>query len=202
VIPLASTLRERSGWAPALALALFALGLAPGVGLAEQNASVSDRVSRLEAEVANLKVMVVTLESLLRSTPGATLPQESAGNAATASHQDDLVSRVAALETQIGALTSEIDQIDKQMSALEARLSAVPPSAPQTQVPQAEVPQAQVPAALPNKDNAGTDTGDLSKPRWYGPRSDTGAASGEGGPRQILPQGDGSTGSIEQGKGP
>ena len=66
--------------------------------------------------------MIGTLESLLRAKPGTVLPQE----APAVAQDSSLGPRIDALETQITALTSHIEQIGKQMSAFEAKLSAAP----------------------------------------------------------------------------
>ena len=65
---------------------------------------------------------VGTLESLLKSKPGATIPQENtqAQGPAAAAAQGELGARVGALETQISALTSQIEQLSQQLGALQA----------------------------------------------------------------------------------
>ena len=53
---------------------------------------------------------VGTLETLLRAKPGAVLPQEPAGggvDTASSAAVGDFTARVGALETQIGALSSQ-----------------------------------------------------------------------------------------------
>jgi tol-pal system protein YbgF len=105
----------------------------PALGLAQESApqtgqgdTVSARLGRLEDKVRDLQVMVGTLESLLRAKPGTVLSQE----APPVAQDGSLGPRIDALETQITALTSHIEQIGKQMSALEAKLSAAPMVAP------------------------------------------------------------------------
>ncbi len=68
-----------------------------------------------------------TLQSLSATRPGSSVPlaQEGAGPLAPHSGPADLGPRIDALETQIAALASHIEQIGKQMSAIEARLAAV-----------------------------------------------------------------------------
>jgi len=152
----------------------------PTVGLAQDSApqagggdSVSARLGRLEDKVRDLQVMVGTLESLLRAKPGTVLPQE----APSVAQDGSLGPRIDALETQITALTSHIEQMGKQMSALEAKLSAapMPPPAP---LPGAEPPERQGEAPTPPADTTtaaaspdSDDDGDPSKPRWYGPKA-------------------------------
>jgi tol-pal system protein YbgF len=136
--------------------------------------SIDARLGRLEQKIKDLQVLVGTLESFASTKPGAVLPQEAAP--APQGGAGDLAPRIDALETQIGALTNQIEQMAKQMSALEAKLAAtqMPPSAPQAPHV-AEPPERQGEAPAPPADTAmapadSGDTGDPSKPRWYGPK--------------------------------
>ncbi len=167
--------------------------------------SVAARIGRLEDRVRDLQVMVGTMESLVRAKPGAMLSQE-APIPQVPPAPSDLGPRIDALETQIGALTSHLEQIGRQMSALEARLAAAPaPLAP----PDTEPPpfrQGEAPIPPPDRAWAATastqdddETSDPSKPRWFGPKpgSDPLAAlldnDADGAPRNItaaLPGGD------------
>ena len=72
---------------------------------------MSGRLGRLEEKVQDLQVSIGTLESFLRTKPGTTLPQEAPAPVAP-SHEADLSPRIDALETQIGALTSHLEQLD------------------------------------------------------------------------------------------
>jgi tol-pal system protein YbgF len=160
---------------------LLAAAMPAWPGLAQESApqagqggeSVNARLGRLEDKVRDLQVMVGTLESLLRAKPGTVLPQE----APAVAQDSSLGPRIDALETQITALTSHVERIGKQMSAFEAKLSAVQmapaaPAAPSVEPP----PQRQGEAPAPSGDNAtalappASDDGDPSKPRWYGPK--------------------------------
>lgn len=141
--------------------------------------SVSGRIGRLEEKVQSLQVTIGTLESFLRTKPGTVLPQEApAPVTPSVSPAADLSPRLEALETQIGALTSHMEQLSRQMSALEAKLSAAPaPIAPP--LPSAEpVPERQgqalppsppAPSDLAAADTPQEDDPGASKPRWYGP---------------------------------
>jgi len=154
--------------------------------------SVGARLGRLEDRFADIQVMVGTLESLIRSKPGAVLPQEAAapppaqGQAA----QGDIGPRVDALETQIGALASQLEQIGRQMSAIEAKLAGAP--APLAPLPPNDEPppnrQGQALEPLPDSAQASAD-GDTSQPRWYGvkPGADQASPQGPGGPESLLP---------------
>ncbi|MEX1061476.1 MAG: tol-pal system protein YbgF [Methyloceanibacter sp.] len=139
--------------------------------------SIGARLGRLEEKIKDLQVMVGTLESFVRAKPGTVLPQEAPPPVAQGPAQGDLGPRIDALETQITALTSHIEQIGRQMSALEAKLSAAP-ALPAPLPPSAEPPpdrQGQAPAppsdtALASAAGDSGDDGDTSKPRWFGPK--------------------------------
>ena len=141
--------------------------------------SVSARLGRLEQKVKDLQVMIGTLELFVSTKPGAVLPQEAAP-AAPQSSAGDLARRIDALETQITALTNHIEQMGKQMSALQAKLAAaqMPPPAPETPNVAEPAPERQGEAPPPSADTASSDTAsadngdtdDPSKPRWYGPK--------------------------------
>jgi len=105
----------------------------------------TDRVGRLEQQIADLQAMVAALESLVKTRPEVTLPEEGApgdagygiGNAA------GLTARLDALETHMGALSSQLELMTQQLGALEARLGSA--GAPQQLAP----PQAEEPMAPP-----------------------------------------------------
>jgi tol-pal system protein YbgF len=189
-----STWRRRSRFAFALALSLAASPLLPLTGRAEEGESAGDRIGRLEAEIADLKVMVGTLQSLVQSRPGTLLPQEAGSGPPTGqalAGDADLAPRVEALETQIGALTNQMEQIGQQMTALEARVSAAPQTEP---VPQAsDVPGRQGDAMpQPTTGALASAAGDLSQPRWFGPRpgdeqQGVSAPPDPTGPQQLVP---------------
>ena len=134
------------------------LATLPGLGLAQESApqagqgaeTVSARLGRLEDKVRDLQVMVGTLESLLRTKPGTVLPQE----APQVAQDGSLGPRMDALETQITALTNQIEQMGKQMSALEGKLAA--PQLPPPPPPIAEAPpERQGEPPTPSADAAG-----------------------------------------------
>jgi tol-pal system protein YbgF len=141
------------------------------------------RLNRLEQQFQELQVSVGTLESLLRSKPGAVLPQEAPQAAPDAGANSaaigDLTSRVGALETQVGALTNQLEQISKELAALKANLPTTASVAPQVPAaipvpaPQAPPPFQQSEAAPPPTSPALAATEeDPSKPRWYGSPAD------------------------------
>jgi tol-pal system protein YbgF len=148
---------------------------APAAAAAAPNKadSVSARLTRIEERLGDLQVLVGTLESFVRSKPGAVLPQEAAGGGAGGQAQGDLGPRVDALETQIGALTSQLEQISHQLSALKAQKELQAPASP----PPSNPPTNRQGQAEPSPDEAvadaagdAGDAGDTSKARWYGPK--------------------------------
>jgi tol-pal system protein YbgF len=156
----------------------------PSAEAQQGNDSAASRIGRLEQQFQDLQVSVGTLESLLRSKPGAVLPQEAPQSASDAGANSaaigDLASRVGALETQIGALTNQFEQISKELAALKASLSATASAAPPqvpvaspTPAPQAPPPPVQQSQAAPPASPALASTGDdPSKPHWYGSPAD------------------------------
>lgn len=164
--------------------------------------SVTARLGRLEEKVRDLQVMVGTMESFVRAKPGAVLSQEApAPIPQIPSAQSDLGPRIDALETQIMALTSHLEQIGRQMSALEARLAAAPaplaPPLPASEPPPSRQGEAPMPppdrtlaSAVPSPDDG--ETSDPSKPRWFGPKpgSDDLATLLENQAGSEAPQGD------------
>jgi TolA-binding protein len=111
-------------------------------------AAPTDRVGRLEQQIADMQAMVAALESLVKTRPEVTLPQEGApgdagqgvGNAA------GLTARIDALETQLGALSSQLELMTQQLGALEARLGGGGGAPQQLAPPQAEEPMAPPPS--------------------------------------------------------
>ena len=102
----------------------------------------TDRVGRIEQQIADLQAMVAALESLVKTRPDVTLPQEGAagdagqgvGNAA------GLTARIDAIETQMGALSSQLELMTQQLGAVEARIGSAGGAPQQLAPPQAEEP--------------------------------------------------------------
>jgi tol-pal system protein YbgF len=83
-------------------------------------------MDRLEAEIGELQAMVAALQSLVKSTPDVRLPQEGAGDVppqAAGSSDPGLTARIDALETQIGAISGQLEMMTQQLGALGAKLN-------------------------------------------------------------------------------
>ncbi len=148
----------------AAGLAVFALAGVPGLAVAKSSpagelssSTVSARLTRVEQQLADLQVMVGTLESLVKQQPSVSLPQETdqAQDYGSSGGSDD--SRVAALETQVQALTSQIGQMNTQIQNLQRRLaSGTSPASPAVRNRQAALPQGASPqGTLPPASDAG-----------------------------------------------
>lgn len=167
-MPLSAfTWRRRSRLALAFTAGL--IGLATP-GLAQQSGdSVASRLGRLEEKVRDLQVTIGTLQSF-GAKPGAVLSQEALPPPQAQTGDDGLGLRIDALETQITALTRHVEQIGKQMSALEEKLSALQVIPPLPAPAQEEPPPLRHGVApsmsLPQQEA----NYDPSKPRWFGPK--------------------------------
>jgi len=116
------------------ALVLLALPIGPSLAETAEPKSVGDttstRIESIEEQLRGLKVTVGALESLLRSKPGVTLPQEEVQAPRAVAEPEgggEIDSRIDALETQVSALTSQIEQMTKQLAALQAKPQAAAP---------------------------------------------------------------------------
>lgn len=194
------------------AAAVYLVLAAPA--FAQDGDSLAARVTKLEAEIANLKTMVATLQTLVQTAP----PEAQMRDSVPPSNQDDIAPRVEALETQIGALTNQLETIGQQMTRLEEKLDAAPQTSasPKDVTPESEPAPTTQAAAPPLPDVAPepppapqtqaapasqpqpvfppdvVDEADTSKPRWYGPRPGDDAD----GPQDITPPG--ATGALPQ----
>ena len=140
--------------------------------------SINARMSRVEQKLAELQALVGALQSFARANP-APMPAQDGGGAVPSaepplSQSDD--TRVSALETQIGALTAELEQINQRLNALnaapaaQAPLPLAPSSPPPDRQGDARPPPDQAMAAMAASAGDAGDSNDTSKPRWYGPR--------------------------------
>jgi tol-pal system protein YbgF len=133
--------RVALSWATLIALAL---PLGPSLAQTAEPAppkpagdTTAARIERIEEQLKELKVTIGTLESLLRSKPGVTLPEEAVQAPRAVAGPEgpsEIDSRIEALETQVSALTSQIEQMTKQLEALQAR----PQEAAPQQLPPSE----------------------------------------------------------------
>jgi hypothetical protein len=127
----------------------------PADGQAPAPAAPPDRVGRIEQQIADLRAMVAALESLVKTQPGVTLPQEgSAGDGGQGfGNAAGLTARIDAIETQMGALSSQLELMTQQLGALEARLGGagepqqLAPPQSEEPAPQEEQPMAPPPSS-------------------------------------------------------
>ncbi len=92
--------------------------VAPALG---KLADLSARIAQIEEQLVDMQVLIGTLESLARSArDGASRPVVSPGSAALRGAGSADGGRVQGLETQIRALTFQIEQLRSKVSRLEA----------------------------------------------------------------------------------
>jgi tol-pal system protein YbgF len=115
---------------------------APQAAPAAPGDPVAARIGRLEEQIHDLQVMVAALESLVKAKPSAALPQESAGGDAAQNFNNGagLGARVDSLETQIGALNSQLELMTQQLGAIDAKLGGAGAPEPLTPPQQGEEP--------------------------------------------------------------
>jgi tol-pal system protein YbgF len=136
-------------------------------------AAAGDRMGQLEEQIHDLQVMVGALESLVKSKPDAVLPQESAGGGTPQSlgNEAGLGARMDALETQIGAFTSQLEMMAQQLGALEAKLTgagAPQPLSPRGDEPLPPPPGRQGLAPAPASERAWADAGGGAPNQLFG----------------------------------
>ena len=172
---MVSTGRKRLRLALMFSAVLLALSLGSCLSFAEEGGdSINARLSRVEQKLAELQALVGALQSFTHANPAPMPAEDTIGGVPEPPlSQRDLGTRVSALETQIGALTAELEQINQRLNALnaapaaQAPLSLAPSSPPPDRQGDAMPPPDQAMAA--SAGDAG-DSNDTSKPRWYGPR--------------------------------
>lgn len=93
---------------------------APGAGSGTE-AGLRQRVEQLEEQLVDLQVVVGTVESLSRGggSPAATSTAYRGGAPMSGGTSGADAGRVAALETQVQALTSQLDQMAAQLRAIQ-----------------------------------------------------------------------------------
>lgn len=112
----------------------------PGQAPAPAAAPGGDRIGRLEAQIGELQAMVAALQTLVKSSPEVRLPQESPADAvapAGAPADPGLTARIDALETQMSAISGQLQSMTQQLGALESKLNGgvMNPDAPQPLAP-------------------------------------------------------------------
>ena len=175
---MVSTGRKRLRLALMFSAVLLALSLGSCLSFAEEGGdSINARLSRVEQKLAELQALVGALQSFTHANL-APMPAEdtNGGVPEPPLSQRDLGTRVSALETQIGALTAELEQINQRLNALnaapaaQAPLPLAPSSPPPDRQGDARPPPDQAMAAMAASAGDAGDSNDTSKPRWYGPR--------------------------------
>jgi len=175
---MVSTGRKRLRLALMFSAVLLALSLGSCLSFAEEGGdSINARLSRVEQKLAELQALVGALQSFTHANPAPMPAQDANGGVPEPPlSQRDLGTRVSALETQIGALTAELEQINQRLNALnaapaaQAPLPLAPSSPPPDRQGDARPPPDQAMAAMAASAGDAGDSNDTSKPRWYGPR--------------------------------
>jgi tol-pal system protein YbgF len=174
-----STRRKRLRLALMFSAGLLALSLGSCLSFAEEGGdSINARLSRVEQKLVELQALVGALQSFTHANPTPMPAQDTGGGAPPEPplSQRELGTRVSALETQIGALTAELEEINQRLNALnaapaaQAPLPLSPSSPPPDRQGEAGPPPEQAMAAMAASAGDAGDSNNTSKPRWYGPR--------------------------------
>lgn len=120
--------------------------------------AVAQRLTRLEEQIVDLQVVIGTLQSLAQRGPVAQGPGPSAGPGPGGGADAGTLARIDALETQISALTSQIEQMGNEIARLQARLGAAPGAAPGGAPGFGAPPLESAPALQPQQPSFGTTT--------------------------------------------
>src|SRR4026209_1734989 len=124
---MVSTGRKRLGLALMFSAVLLALSLGSCLSFAEEGGdSINARLSRVEQKLAELQALVGALQSFTHANP-APRPAEDTNGGAPEPPLPHRRPRRRALETQIGALTAELEQINQRLNALNAAPAAQAP---------------------------------------------------------------------------
>jgi tol-pal system protein YbgF len=175
---MVSTGRKRLRLTLMFSAGLLALSLGSCLSFAQEGGDpINARLSRVEQKLAELQALVGALQSFTHANPAPMPAQDTGGGVPEPPlSQRDLGTRVSALETQIGALTAELEQINQRLNALnaapaaQAPLPLAPSSPPPDRQGDARPPPDQAMAAMAASAGDTGDSNDTSKPRWYGPR--------------------------------
>ncbi len=141
------------------------------------DAQLRQRVDQLEEQLVDLQVTIGTLESLARN-PGSSSSSSSAATSRSSSGSSSADNgRVDVLETQIRALTAQVEQLSDQVRAANSGRRAQ--SAAPADAPLAEArPTRPTPTPSFGSSPARANTGDLNQENDQPPRA---AASASGG---------------------
>jgi len=127
--------------APAPAAKAPPKAAAPSAGAPTSDSGLRQRIEQLEEQIVDMQVVIGTLESLARSAPAAGTASQPyrAPTPGSAGPSDE--ARIDGIETQIRALTAQLEQLSDQVRALGAQRrtdatgvapAAPPPSATET----------------------------------------------------------------------
>ena len=125
----------RPAWRVNVTLAACALFLLPTLrpASAQSYAELEARVGQLEQQLVDMQVVIGTLESLARAGGGAPQPAYPTGPvASTGALSGDAAARLAVVETQILALSGQLQRLEAQLSAGGAAAAAGGFSSPST----------------------------------------------------------------------
>jgi len=140
--------------------------------IADGQETVDNRIAKLEQQIVDLQVVIGTLQSLMReqaASPSSQSapPAPSAFGASpdpavgaypqAASGASDLAERVGAIETQIHALSGQIEQMSRQMTGLQSGAGEGEPGfAPSARQPlDPDAPPPQTPPSVPSDERHG-----------------------------------------------
>lgn len=146
----------------------------------------SSRMARLEDQMVDIQVALGTLQSLVRNNAGGggTPMPRSESPLISGAGDGDMAARLQALETQIGALTAQIEQINRQMGqgGTPAGSEAPPPREDDGGWQPLQQNHRPPPAATPSDESA-------SRPPWQADQNDAGDPRDLGSQRlEPLPQ--------------
>lgn len=155
------------------------------------DADLRRRVEQLEAQLVDMQVVIGTLESLARGTTApAGGARGGAGMGAALGGAD--AGRIDALETQIRALTAQVEQMSEQIRTLGGRSGSVPSTSTFAASPPVPRPEEGTPGRPPSHSGFGTVTvspqpGDLGGGNRLSDVPPTGPPGAPGRPVAAMP---------------
>lgn len=93
----------------------------PAAGTPATESQLRQRVEQLEEQLVDMQVLVGTLESLARSSGGGAAPRTGSSSGASDA------ARIDALETQVRAMTLQIEEMSRQLRQRQGRSDDSPP---------------------------------------------------------------------------